>query len=233
MLISKKHRLAILTHLFKEGAMADCLWRSLCVKGQHGGALDFKEMLGCFSHPDARPLAAAATSSDDAAAPPAARRSSSSSSAAGKAWIEVYRLSMSSLRNTICLDTGRGYAKYGLANASSPRSIQICQPRAEATQETLYQLAFRRLELRRCDLPEMAMIVAEPFRLAAAAATQEREVWRYSTERRVLQGFQLKKLCAPRPCPRHCTPPLPGPLHPSPVPPTPPVPVPPKAPVGR
>ena len=59
----------------------------------------------------------------------------------------------------------------------------------------MHQLAFRRLELKRADLPKLAMIVAEPFRLAAASAAAEREHWRHSTERRVLQGFQLKRLC--------------------------------------
>jgi len=180
---------AAVSQLFKEVAMSDCLWRSLCVRGQHGGSLDFKEMLGCFSHPDAQPL----TTPDEPA--PSVRRSSSSSSAAGKSWIEVFKLSTESLKSTICIDTGRGYAKYGLANAAGPEQIQICQPRAEATQDSLFPLAFRRLELRRCDLPDMAMIVAEPFRLAAAVEEAERQAWRYHMERRVLQGFQLKRIC--------------------------------------
>ena len=237
---------ACVCQAFREGATADCLWRSLCVRGQHGGALDFQEMLGCFSHADAQPLAPDAP--PEPGAPPPARRHSSSS-AAGKPWREVYKLSTNSLQNTICIDTGRGYAKYGMASAARPASIQICQPRAEATQvrggvpsplsplpsplfppgrpasapprastltltltltqhpypipnpnpdpnqDTLHQLAFRRLALKRCDLPNMAMIVAEPFRLAAASAAAERDSWRYATERRVLQGFQLKRLC--------------------------------------
>ena len=41
----------------------------------------------------------------------------------------------------------------------------------------------------------MAMIVAEPFRLASASAAAERDSWRYATERRVLHGFGLKRLC--------------------------------------
>ena len=41
----------------------------------------------------------------------------------------------------------------------------------------------------------MAMIVTEPFRLAAASAAAERDSWRYATERRVLHGFGLKRLC--------------------------------------
>ena len=180
---------ACVCQVFREGATADCLWRSLCVRGQHGGALDFQEMLGCFKHADAQPLAP-----DEPGAPPPVRRHSSSS-VAGKPWREVYKLSTSSLKNTICIDTGRGYAKYGMASAARPASIQICQPRAEATQDTLHQLAFRRLQLKRSDLPNMAMIVAEPFRLASASAAAERDSWRYATERRVLHGFGLKRLC--------------------------------------
>jgi hypothetical protein len=99
---------ACVCQVFREGATADCLWRSLCVRGQHGGALDFQEMLGCFRHADAQPLAP-----DDPAEPgtPPPVRRHSSSSVAGKPWREVYKLSTSSLKNTICIDTGRGYAK--------------------------------------------------------------------------------------------------------------------------
>ena len=96
---------ASVCQVFREGATADCLWRSLCVREQHGGALDFQEMLGCFCHPDAQPL----TSPSDPNAPSPVRRPSSS--VAGKPWIEVYKLSTDSLQNTICIDTGRGYAK--------------------------------------------------------------------------------------------------------------------------
>ena len=99
---------ACVCQVFREGATADCLWRSLCVRGQHGGALDFQEMLGCFSHADAQPLAP--ETPPEPGAPPPVRRHSSSS-AAGKPWREVYKLSTSSLQNTVCIDTGRGYAK--------------------------------------------------------------------------------------------------------------------------
>ena len=122
---------ACVCQVFREGATADCLWRSLCVRGQHGGALDFQEMLGCFSHADAQTLTP--DTPPEPGAPPPVRRHSSSS-AAGKPWKEVYKLSTSSLQNTICIDTGRGYAKYGMAGTARPAMIQICQPRAEATQ---------------------------------------------------------------------------------------------------
>ena len=105
----------------QSAASEDCLWRGLCVAGQHGGILDFKESLGCFRHPDAKPLLASADE-----LPPISRRSTSSS---GREWRDVFRISTDSLRHTICIDTGRGYAKYGMADAQ-PAMIQICQPNA-------------------------------------------------------------------------------------------------------
>ena len=169
----------------QSAATEDCLWRGLCVRGQHGHCLDFKESLGCFHHPDAKPLPA----SDE---PPPIRGRSMSSS--GREWRDVFRISQDSLQHTICIDTGRGYAKYGMADAQ-PAMIQICQPNAEASQETLYSEAFRRLELKRSVLPAYALIVAEPFRLAAASQARERARWRWETEKRALQGYQLKRLC--------------------------------------
>ena len=128
--------------------------------------------------PDARPL-------DDKESAPEGR----------PAWKDVYRQSRETLKRTICIDTGRGYAKYGLASEDQPSPIQICSPGAEATQESLYALAFRRLGLRRADISEFAAIVSEPFRLASWQCERERAEWRYATERRILQGFQLKAVC--------------------------------------
>ena len=142
-----------------EVASEDCLWRGLCITGQHGHCLDFKESLGCFRHPDARPLPSAM--GDDVPVPEApSRQRSSASSAGGTPWKDVYRRSTDSLRYTVCVDVGRGYAKYGTA-AGRPATIQICQPNAEASAETVYAAAFQRLHLRRTDLPKYAMIVAE------------------------------------------------------------------------
>ena len=81
---------------------------------------------------------------------------------------------LDTLKNTVCIDMGRGYAKYGLANGT-PAMIQICQPNAEATADSLASLAFRRLNLRRSDLPNLAAIVAEPFRLASSRVDNERQ----------------------------------------------------------
>ncbi|KAL3904690.1 MAG: hypothetical protein SGPRY_011193 [Prymnesium sp.] len=170
------------SHAFLASASEDCLWRSLCVRGQHGHCLDFKESLGCFSHPDARPL----PSSDE---PHTLQRSRS----AVQQWKDVFRLSTSSLRTTIAIDTGRGYAKYGLTSGD-PLMIQICQPNAEATHESVFPTAFRRLGLSRAELPQYSLIVAEPFRLASACRSVERARWRAETERRALGQHQLKRL---------------------------------------
>ena len=138
-------------------------------------------MLGTFSHPDARraekkEAAAAADGAAASSAPPPAVRRSSSTSSTGTPWREVYFRSLDTLKNTVCIDMGRGYAKYGLANGT-PAMIQICQPNAEATADSLASLAFRRLNLRRSDLPNLAAIVAEPFRLASSRVDNERQSW--------------------------------------------------------
>ena len=163
----------------RDAAYADVLWRNLCVKHQHGQSLDFRQALGSFGHPDAKPV----------------EESAAAASGAPAEWRDVYRKSRDSLRTTICIDTGRGYAKYGLSSQQRPEQIQICQPGAEATQESLFPLAFRRLGLRRADISEYAAIVSEPFRLAHADVERERQHWRHETERRILQGFQLKQVC--------------------------------------
>ena len=136
----------------RDVAQADCLWRELCVRGQHGASLDFKEMLGTFSHPDARRRR---IDDPEEAEAPVVRRSSSSASSTGTPWRQVYFRSLDTLATTVCIDTGRGYAKYGVAD-STPAIIQICQPNAEASQETLAREVFLRLQLRRSDLPKCA-----------------------------------------------------------------------------
>ena len=162
-----------------EAASTDVLWRNLCVAGQHGASLDFQQdVLGSFGHPDAR------DPNDQEPVVPGQT-----------AWKEVYRNSCEAMQTTICIDTGRGYAKYGLADWRRPRPIQICQPGAEATQESVYPVAFRLLNLRRADISAYAAIVSEPFRLASYQCDRERAAWRYETERRILQGFQLKQVC--------------------------------------
>ncbi len=37
-------------------------------------------------------------------------------------------------------------------------------------------------------------LVAEPFALASDSMERERAAWRYETERRILQGYQLRRL---------------------------------------
>ena len=186
----------------REAAEADVLWRNLCVRGSHGQSLDFKESLGSFMHPDAKPLVQAADTDAHAAdgdgvtAPPdlGVQASAASTTSSTASWRSIYSRSISSLRTTVCVDTGRGYAKVGFAISDRPLIVQICQPGAEATQESLFPLTFRKLGMRRADLSEHAIIVSEPFRLAAADVERERASWRYETERRILQGFQVWSL---------------------------------------
>ena len=45
----------------------------------------------------------------------------------------------------MCLDFGRGYAKFGLARNSAPAPIQICTPGSEASEATTVRTAVRRL----------------------------------------------------------------------------------------
>jgi hypothetical protein len=171
----------------RDVAASDYLWRNLCVRERHGQRLDFNESLGTLSHPDAKKVVGGAEE-------PSIGRSTSASSSATP-WREVYWSSRQTRSTTICIDTGRGYAKYGVASSARPSVLQICQPGAECSQETLYQSAFRKLGLRRADMTKHAMIIAEPFRLAPDVCERERAQWRYETERRVLQGYQVSNLC--------------------------------------
>ena len=82
-----------------------------------------------------------------------------------------------------------------MASGERPGHIQICMPGQEATQQSLYPIAFRRLGLHRRDVANHAVIVSEPFRLAAAENERERAIWRYETERRILEGFRFKQVC--------------------------------------
>ena len=189
---------AQVSQTLNEASQADVLWRGLCIANQHGQSLDFRQALGEFGHPDAK-------SPTERVQPTAENKRGGSQ---GQNWRDVFRKSRDTMRTTICIDTGRGYAKYGLAASERPRIIQICQPGAEASQESLFPLAFRRLGLARADLSEHAAIIAEPFRLAHASMESERAAWRYEAERRILQGFQLKQVGAIASLPCLLCPPL-------------------------
>ena len=180
---------ALTNHALHEVANADVLWRSLCVRSRHGQSLDFQNFLGSFHHPDAK------VADEEGAAAPSETASGAASAKSATPWKDVYRLSRDTLQTTVCIDTGRGYAKYGMASGERPGHIQICMPGQEATQQSLYPIAFRRLGLHRRDVANHAVIVSEPFRLAAAENERERAIWRYETERRILEGFRFKQVC--------------------------------------
>ena len=159
-----------------EAAGTDVLWRALCVREQHGQSLDFRQSLGSFEHPCAQPLE------------PAARQSGAA------VWRHVYHASRQSLRRTICVDTGRGYAKFGFGSSEAPAILQICQPGAECTQDNLHAHVFRRLGLRRAEVRECDMIVAEPFSLASHKLDDVREAWRRRQHEQLLHGSRVRNL---------------------------------------
>ena len=171
---------------FRDATLSDYIWRNMCVKAQHGERLDFNEnVLGTFSHPDAQSTPRKST-----------RKVSSHSPASGESWRDVYRATSYSRASTICIDTGRGYAKYGLASSPHPRSIQICMPDAEADQQSLYSLALVRLGFRnKKTVQNLSAIVSEPFVFASQTptATRARKEWRQAIERRLL-SFEIRRL---------------------------------------
>ena len=160
-------------------AAEDTVWRAQCVRACHGHLLDFRESLGSFCHPAAR----------EVRKPRAVKRQRSTGP-----WQRIYRQSAERLRRTIAIDYGRGYAKFGLCDGS-PSTLQLCQPNAEASADSLYATIFRRLRLRRSDLASHAAIVSEPFALAAARAEDARNQWRVDVTRQLLREHRVAKLC--------------------------------------
>ena len=157
--------------------MYDCIWRSMCVRHERGGSLVFTERLGHFLQPGAQQPRGA----DDQAT--LTQGSSTEQGAAGATWLEVFKKSTESLRSTICVDTGRGCAKYGRADEGSPGQIHMggygLGPEVlEATQDSLFELAIWRLHIHEADLPGRQMIIAELFRLAAALDEAQPEALR-------------------------------------------------------
>ena len=160
-------------------AAEDEVWRTKCVRAHHGHLLDFRESLGSFCHPDAREVRKPL---------PVTRQRSTGP------WQRIYRRSAESLRRTVAIDFGRGYAKYGLTSGFTA-TLQLCQPNAEASADSLYEAVFRRLRLRRSDLASHTAIVSEPFALAASRAEDARERWRADVTHRLLREHGLAKLC--------------------------------------
>ena len=128
------------------------------------------------------------------------------------------------LPQTLCLDFGRGYAKFGFADSLNCAQLQICQPGSEASMASFISAAM--LKLRRAetrspthrgrrtrvgtalpggDEPAVrcrhgappwcaAAIVAEPFRMAAAHEDEERRRFHLAV-RRDLARWRVPKCC--------------------------------------
>ena len=118
------------------------------------------------------------------------------------------------LPQTLCLDFGRGYAKYGFADSPKCAQLQICSPGAEACMASFISAAMhklRRAESRSpgptftggwhsvrggigADSAAAAAIVAEPFRMAAAHEDEERRRFHLAV-RRDLARWRVPRCC--------------------------------------
>ena len=98
------------------------------------------------------------------------------------------------LPNILCLDFGRGYAKYGLGSSMRPHRLQICQPGSEAREDSFISAAIRKLWRSPGSPPCAAAIVAEPFRLAAAQQEEERRRF-HQAVRRDLARWRVPRSC--------------------------------------
>ena len=115
------------------------------------------------------------------------------------------------LPQTLCLDFGRGYAKYGFADSPKCAQLQICSPGAEACMTSFISAAMQKLlraESRSpgptftgghrfgviADSAAVAAIVAEPFRMAAAHEDKERRQFHLAV-RRDLDRWRVPRCC--------------------------------------
>ena len=106
------------------------------------------------------------------------------------------------LPQTLCLDFGRGYAKFGFAVSPRCEQLQICQPGSEACMASFISAAMHKLgrtEVRgrggaRAWPQCAAAIVAEPFRIAAVHEGEERRRFHLAV-RRDLARWRVPKCC--------------------------------------
>ena len=128
------------------------------------------------------------------APPPAVRRSNSTSST-GTPWREVYFAQARHAeehglhRHGARLRQVRPRERHAGDDRSASRT-----PRRQPTRSPRSPSGGASTS-RRSDLPNLAAIVAEPFRLASSRVDNERQSWRHDVERKYLQYFGLKKLC--------------------------------------
>ena len=102
---------------FRDAATSDYLWCLMCVRHERGVHLDLTERLGRFVWPDVQQLRRV----DDQTM----RAQATGQGTANKSWLEIFKRSTNSLKSTICIDTGRGSAKYARADDWRPDHINL------------------------------------------------------------------------------------------------------------
>ena len=190
-----------------EAAASDRLWWLMCGRYKLGGTVDLTDArheldnttecadtLGRFVHPGVDPP----TRADGEAM--GAQGSSIGPASTGQPWLKIFKRATESRKWTVCFDTGRGSARYGRADVSKAKELNMGaygpgHTELEATQDTLFEAAMWRLCINKADLPSWGVIIAEPFRLVAASAAAAREEWYSHLELNVLPGLELKKIC--------------------------------------
>ena len=180
---------------WREMARSDVLWKALADKGA--------EALG---------LCPGATAEQRSATGRMLETLGGGSAAAGGHRALLMRRK-TKLPLTLCLDFGRGYAKYGFADSPKCAQLQICSPGAEACMQSFISVALHKLRRAESRSPgptftggwplaansgaAAAAIVAEPFRLAADYEDEERRRFHLAV-RRDLARWRVPR-CSPRP----------------------------------
>ena len=179
---------------WREMARSDVLWKALADKGA--------EALG---------LCPGATAEQRSATGRMLETLGGSAAAGGHRALLMRR--KTKLPLTLCLDFGRGYAKYGFADSPKCAQLQICSPGAEACMQSFISVALHKLRRAESRSPgptftggwplaansgaAAAAIVAEPFRLAADYEDEERRRFHLAV-RRDLARWRVPR-CSPRP----------------------------------
>ena len=187
---------AAVCHAWREAALSDALWKAL--------ADQCAETLGLC------PGATAEQRSDTGRMLEAL--GGGSAAPGGHRTLLMRRRTV--LPQTLCLDFGRGYAKYGFADSPKCAQLQICSPGAEACMASFISAAMhklRRAESRSpgptftggwhsvrggvgADSAAAAAIVAEPCRRAAAHEDEERRRFHLAV-RRDLARWRVPRCC--------------------------------------
>ena len=182
-------------HAWRDMARSDVLWKALADKGA-----------------EALALCPGATAEQRSATGRMLETLGGGSAAAGGHHRALLMRRKTKLPLTLCLDFGRGYAKYGFADSPKCAQLQICSPGAEACMASFISAALHKLRRAKSRSPgptftggwplaansgAAAAIVAEPFRLAADEEEEERRRFHLAV-RRDLARWRVPR-CSPCP----------------------------------